>query len=177
MTSALRACSPRPPRHNYRPRVAQRHPKPPNTPIAHTAHWPLPVPVPVRVAAAGPRTLPVGASAAAPAGSLLLWLPPDGPLPEPPEPSTPLPDLLLQLLLRRNRLLIQPVRPKLSLCTNDSRSWGAGGCIGSCSATEKGVSAAAAAATAAASLSVRWLHTQRGESAAGATEHGHISWG
>jgi hypothetical protein len=64
-------------------------------------------------------------------------------------------DLLLKLLLRLNRLLIQPVRPKLSLWADASRSWGAGGCIGSRAATEKGLSAAAAAATAAASLLMR----------------------
>lgn len=101
----------------------------------------------------GPRTLPLCTSTT-PAGSLLVWLPPDGPLPEPPDPTAPLLDLLLQLLLLRlNKLAIQPVRPKLSLCTEASRSCGAGGGIGIWEAREKGFSAAAAAATAAASLS------------------------
>jgi hypothetical protein len=127
-------------------------------------HAPLPhcCPSAPLLPAAGPLTLPLGTSRPTPAGSLLLWLPPEGPLPDPPDPTTPLPDLLL-LLLRLNRPVIQPALPKLSLCRRAASRccWGAGGCIGSRDATVKGVSAAAAAATAAASLSVRWLRERR----------------
>lgn len=121
--------------------------------------------VPAGAPAAGPRTLPVGVRLAS-MGSLLLWLPPEGPLPDPPDPCAPLLDLLLQLLLRLNRPLIQPCRPMLSLATScGSRTWGAGGCMESRAATAKGLvstaaaaaaTVAAAAANAAASLSGLW---------------------